>query len=406
MSDISRRNFLIRSAALGCSAAASPLLTPMTLASAPGDARFVVIILRGAMDGLEVVRPAGDPLYQRYRPSLADPTGTSDLDGFFTLNRHLAGLMPLWQKGELAFAHAVATPYRNKRSHFDGQDMLEAGTGSDVGLHKMRDGWLNRMLGQVPGVSIKTAFAVGRADMKVLNGAVPVSSWAPDARLDLTAQGQRLLRALYQGDPAFRTAGDTAIELAALSGTEASAPQDGAKMAMATMMKNPARAARAGALAKFAAERLNEETRIAAFSIGGWDTHRTQANSIRRALGDLGDALLGLRQTLGVNWQKTTVMAMTEFGRTARENGSRGTDHGTGGVMVMAGGAIRGGRVYGRWPGLGESDLYQNRDLMPTRDVRAYAAHAMRAMYGLEQGLLERTVFPGLDMGDDPGILL
>ncbi len=400
-----RRDFLIRSGALGGALALGPLSAPMTLAAAPWDARLVVIILRGAMDGLEVVRPEGDPLFAQYRPTLGDRTGSHDLDGYFALNRHLEGLMPLWQKGELAFAHAVATPYRDKRSHFDGQDMLEAGTGTDVGLRAIRDGWLNRMLGHVPGVSVKTAFAVGHEDMKILNGAVPVSSWAPDARLDLTPQGRRLLQALYRGDPVFQAAGQTAIELAALSDQGAPSGQEGSAMAMSAMMRNPARAERAAALAKFAAERLNEETRIAAFSIGGWDTHRTQANAIRRALGELSAAILGLQKTLGSNWKKTVVMAMTEFGRTARENGSRGTDHGTGGVMLMAGGAIRGGRVFGRWPGLRPEQLYQDRDLMPTRDVRAYPAHAMRAMFGLSSSLLEGTIFPGLDMGMDPHIL-
>jgi len=408
-SNPNRRQFLVRTAALGCSAAASPLITPMTLASAPWDGRLVVIILRGAMDGLEVVRPYGDPLYQKYRPTLGTPEGMSDLDGYFGLNRYLAGLDPLWKQGELAFAHAVATPYRDKRSHFDGQDMLEAGTGMDVPVHAIRDGWLNRMLGQVPGVSARTAFAVGRGDMIILNGDVKVSSWSPDARLDLTPQGRLLLEALYYYDPVFKSAGATAGELADLMSQGADAGGGSGKAsngAMMSMMKNPARAARAKALAKFAADRLNEDTRIAAFSIGGWDTHRAQARGIKHALGELGDAITTLKRTLGANWQKTTVMAMTEFGRTARENGSRGTDHGTGGVMVMAGGAIRGGKVYGDWPGLGENALYQNRDLLPTSDVRAYGAYAMRGMFGLEKSVLEQIVFPGLDMGTDPRILL
>jgi uncharacterized protein (DUF1501 family) len=116
--------------------------------------------------------------------------------------------------------------------------------------------------------------------------------------------------------------------------------------------------------------------------------------------------MLRLRERLGPVWGKTTVLAVTEFGRTVAENGSRGTDHGTGGLMVMAGGAVRGGRVYGRWPGLAEADLYERRDLMPTGDVRAYAAWAMRGLFGLDRGLLEGTVFPGLQMEEDPGILL
>jgi len=403
-----RRQFLIRTAALGCSAAASPFITPMTLAAAPWDERLVVIILRGAMDGLDVVRPVGDPLFNAYRPTLNDPEGTTDLNGYFALNQHLSALAPLWQSGEVAFAHAVATPYRNKRSHFDGQDMLEAGTGMDVGVGAIRDGWLNRMLGQVPGVTARTAFAVGHEDMIILNGDAPVSSWSPDGHLDLSMQGRRLLEFLYHDDPVFQEAGNIALDLAGAmdaGATTSGAGTDANSMTMQPAM-SPKKARRAKALAEFAARRLNQETRIAAFSINGWDTHRTQQNGIKPALGELGDAITTLKATLGKNWSKTTVLAMTEFGRTARENGSRGTDHGTGGLMVMAGGAIRGGKIYGDWPGLGESDLYQNRDLLPTSDVRSYAAFAMRGLFGLDQTLLERTIFPGLDMGADPGILL
>ena len=159
------------------------------------------------------------------------------------------------------------------------------------------------------------------------------------------------------------------------------------------------------ALGAFAASRLNGESRIAAFSIVGWDSHATQEAVLGRALDRLAAAILALRDGLGPNWARTTVLAMTEFGRTVRENGSAGTDHGTGGALLMAGGAIRGGRAYGDWPGLGEDQLYAGRDLMPTRDVRAYAAWAMRGLFGTGQDVLERSIFPGLDLGDDPGIL-
>jgi len=403
-----RRRFLLRTAALGCSAAASPFITPLTYAAAPWDTRLVVIILRGGMDGLEVVRPIGDKDYARHRPKLSGLNDAMPLDGVFALNNHLSALAPLWRAGELAFAHAVSTPYRDKRSHFDGQDLLEAGTGMDVGLNAVRDGWLNRMLGEVSGVSAKTAFAVGREDMIVLNGDAPVSSWSPDGRLDLSPQGRRLLDMLYHDDPVFQEAGNTATELAALLDMDGSDASDGDGMSESMMnaMMSAGKSARAKSLARFAADRMNEETRLAAFSIGGWDTHRGQSNGIKRALGELGDAILTLKETLGSNWQKTAVVAMTEFGRTARENGTLGTDHGTGGAMLMAGGAIRGGKVYGDWPGLGESSLYQDRDLMPTGDVRAYAAHMMQGLFGLDSGVLERVVFPGLDMGNDPHILL
>jgi len=406
----SRRKFLIRTAALGCSAAASPFITPITLAAAPWDQRLVVIILRGAMDGLDVVRPLGDTNYAAYRPTLArDAEGGTDLDGYFSLSPHLSSLAPLWQQGQLAFAHAVSTPYRDKRSHFEGQDLLEAGTGMDVPFGAIKGGWLNRMLGQVPGVSVRTAFSVGRGDMMVLSGDVPVSSWSPDARMDLSPSGKRLLQEIYHGDPLFQEAGNIAVELTSPLAGRGQVLSAGLERSAGQMMKSmlgAAKSSRAGALAKFAGEQLNQETRIAAFSIGGWDTHRGQSRALKSALTELGYAVLTLRETLGSNWQNTAVLAMTEFGRTARENGSGGTDHGTGGLMLMAGGAIRGGKIYGDWPGLGDADLYQTRDLFPTTDVRDFAAQAMRGMFGLNRDMLEGVVFPGLDMGLDRRILL
>jgi len=279
-----RRTFLTRSAALGCSAAASPLCTPVTLATAPGDARLVVIVLRGGMDGLDTVRPVGDPAYAGFRPTLNSTPGPA-LTDFYAAHPGLAPLMPLWRAGELSFAHAVSTPYRNKRSHFDGQDFLENGG------------------------------------------------------------------------------------------------------------------------AEFTAARLVEDSRIAAFSIAGWDSHRDQARVLSRALGELTEAILVLKEGLGTHWGRTCVMAITEFGRTVRENGSKGTDHGTGGVALFAGGAIRGGSVMGRWPGLGQGDLYEDRDLMPVGDVRALAGWALRGLFGLERTALETEIFPGLDLGGDPRLL-
>ena len=161
---LKRRAFLLRSGALGCSLAASPLITPVSFAAAPWDRRLVVIILRGGMDGLDVVRPVGDPDYAALRPRI-DTQAPIDLDGFYAMHAGLAPLKPLWRKGQLGFVHAVSTPYRNKRSHFDGQDLLEAGTASLAGV---RDGWLNRLLQNVPGAAADTAYAIGHSDLKSL----------------------------------------------------------------------------------------------------------------------------------------------------------------------------------------------------------------------------------------------
>lgn len=396
-----RRFFLRSLGALGCSAAAHPFLTSVTLAEATkaggaplGDHRLVVAILRGAMDGLDVVRPVQDPLFAQYRPTLAN-SAALPLAGGFALHPGLGDLMPLWTAGELAFAHAVSTPYRDKRSHFDGQDLLEAGTGMDAPASLRREGWLNRMLQAVPGLAAETAFAVGREALPLLSGAAPSMSWAPDQTLPLSAQGQLLLEAIYHDDDLFREAGNAAMMMA------------DAAPATADSMEAPAANRQLrdiDALVAFAAERLRGATRIAAFSQGGWDTHRGQANTIGTPLARLQHTILQLKTALGPEvWGKTLFLAMTEFGRTVRENGTGGTDHGTGGLLVMAGGALKGAQVLGRWPGLAE--LYAGRDLMPTSDVRAWAAWGMHALYGLDRQVLERAVFPGLDMGDDPRFL-
>ncbi len=399
---IARRQLLRGAAAFACSAAAHPFLTTVTLAGSDGgnplgDHRLVVIILRGAMDGLDVVLPKGDADFARLRPTLNRPDAL-DLDGFFAMNAGLGGLMPLWQAGQLGFVQAVATPYRDKRSHFSGQDQLEAGTGMDVPLTQVRDGWLNRMLQAVPGLRAETAYAVGREELRVLAGAAPVHEWAPETLLELSPQAALLLEQVYHDDPLFLAAASEAIELGAPKMMEDMAGAGGLKGVKLDDVDK---------LVRFAAGRLREETRIAAFSLSGWDTHKSQARGMGRALMRLERAILQLQQGLGADvWGKTTVLAMTEFGRTAAENGSGGTDHGTGGAMLVAGGAVRGGRVFGDWPGLAEAALYQRRDLMPTSDVRAWAAHAMQGMYGFDRAVLEGAVFPGLQMGGNPGLIL
>lgn len=399
---IARRQLLRGAAAFACSAAAHPFLTTVTLAGSDGgnplgDNRLVVIILRGAMDGLDVALPKGDADFSRLRPTL-QREDAPDLDGFFALNPGLNGLMPLWRAGQLGFVQAVATPYRDKRSHFTGQDQLEAGTGLDVPLQQIRDGWLNRMLQAVPGLRAETAYAVGREELRVLTGSAPVREWAPETLLDLSPQAALLLEQVYHDDPLFLSAASEAIELGA--------PEMMAEMAGAGGLKG-VKLDDVDKLVRFAAGRLREDTRIAAFSLSGWDTHKSQARGMQRALMRLERAILQLQQALGADvWGKTTVLAMTEFGRTAAENGSGGTDHGTGGAMVVAGGAIRGGRVFGDWPGLAEASLYERRDLMPTSDVRAWAAHAMQGMYGFDRAVLEGSVFPGLQMGGNPGLIL
>ncbi len=382
---LSRRAFLI-----GCSAAASPLLTPVSFAAASGENRLVVILLRGAMDGLDVLRPVGDPGFATLRPTLSREPGLP-LDGFFELHPAAAELMPLWQAGQLGFVQAVATPYRAGRSHFIAQDALEHGAGgADGALGPARDGWLNRAVGLIPGAGEKLAVSVGRERAMILDGDAPAAHWFPVEDAGLSAQGLALLTALHKADPLLAHPFAQAQAL-----TQATAAE-----------RIPRDAQALSQLGSYVANRLREDARIASFSLGGWDTHQGQTRIMTNQMPLLAGTLLAIQSGLGAAWDTTLVLAMTEFGRTVRQNGSEGTDHGTGGVMIAAGGALRGGRVFGRWPGLGEGALLAERDLMPTGDVRAYAGWALCNLFGIEAQAVQQVVFPGLDMGDDPGLML
>ncbi len=227
-----RRKFLTRMAAIGCSAAASPLITPVAFASAPWDTRLIVIILRGGMDGLDAFRPVGDPDYAGLRPSLRQ--GTIDLTGFFGMHPALSRLRPLWDAGHIGAAHAVSTPYRDKRSHFDGQDILEAGKPGIEGAGN--DGWLNRMLQVLPNVEGQTAFAIGREQQLLLSGDAPAARWSPEADLTLSPQAQRLIALVQEADPLFHTASAEAIEIAQTIAMTADDDAEDADMMMANPM--------------------------------------------------------------------------------------------------------------------------------------------------------------------------
>lgn len=407
----SRRGFLGRGVMLGCSLAASPLLTPVTFAAAPWDNRLVVIVLRGGLDGLDLLRPWHDPEFATLRPTLARTREARfDLGDGYGIHPACAALLPMWQAGELAFVQAVSTPYRDKRSHFDGQDLLEAGTAGLTGAAG-QDGWLNRMLGGMSEVETQTAYAIGADPMLLSRGAAPITNWSPDVDFVLSSQGARLLEMTQRTDPEMATAMAAAQALAAQDGDPSEFEGSVEDMIGAMDAEMDPKGKSAGRahmrIADFAAAQLRAEARVACFSLGGWDTHGNQANTLKRPLGKLSDSLLALKAGLGAEvWQRTTILAMTEFGRTVRENGTKGTDHGTGGTMIVAGGAVRGGRIYGAWPGLQEAALYDRRDLMPMDDVRRWAGWAIRSSFGVGQQALERQIFPGVDLGEDPGLLL
>ncbi|MEL6793302.1 MAG: twin-arginine translocation pathway signal, partial [Pseudomonadota bacterium] len=265
MNDLSRRGFLTSTLGVACSAAAAPLLTPVRLAAAEGENRLVTIVLRGAMDAVGVFAPHDDPNFTAMRPFLkkgGKGGGYIDLDGRFGMDARLGDLAPFWKRGELAIAHAVSTPYRGKRSHFDGQDLLEAGVGQtkDVG-----DGWLNRALTRMGGAHLETAVSVGDIGMLLTQGDTPVRSWSPGAELSLQNDERQLLTRLYADDPLFAQAARMATELSDLGGGEGGS--------------NPTTQ-----VAAYAADRLRAEARIAAFSINGWDTHANQRGALNRPL--------------------------------------------------------------------------------------------------------------------------
>lgn len=232
------------------------------------------------MDGLDVIGPYGDIDFAGLRTSLTQDPGL-DLDGFFAMHPGLVSLMPLWQQEELAFVQAVSTPYRDRRSHFDGQDLLEAGT---MGLGERRDGWLNRLLQLQSGLSARTSFAVGQGELLLMQGQAPVSDWSPDADLSLTPQAERLARVMMQNDPLFAAALTEALELSRsgaqdlLSDESGEGPEQKRDIGM---MEMP-RVSRGKAhlkLAEFTAKQLRGETRVASFSLNGWDTHSRQTHS-------------------------------------------------------------------------------------------------------------------------------
>lgn len=374
---LNRRSFL----ASACCAAASPLLTPVTFAEVPGDRRFVTIVLRGALDSLFLLQPYTDPLLRQYRPELAlDPTsGLIDLDGRFGLHGEAAELLPLWKSGELAFVNAVSTPYRDERSHFDGQDILETGGAATADENT---GWLNRALASIPRSESRKAIDVNTAAELILSGPNPVDTWSTQADLAMEPDELPFFQRLYGSDPAFSTA------FAEAMATDRDSD---------SIFANGKRSADAAGIARLTAGMLKGDYRLASFSIGGWDTHIGQANIFRKPLRALVAALLTLKAELGPDvWGKTAVLAMTEFGRTARQNGSKGTDHGTGGLAIVAGGAISGGKVYGQWPGLAEDALFEGRDLMPTADVREIAATLLHSQFDVSTGDLTSKIFPGL----------
>jgi uncharacterized protein (DUF1501 family) len=357
------------------------------------DPRLVVIVLRGALDGLAAVPPVGDPGYAGLREKLAIGTPGLDavlqLDSMFSLNGAMPGLHALYQAKELLVVHATATPYR-ERSHFDGQDVLEAGV---MAPRTLRTGWLNRAAAALPAgepIARQGGLATSPTVPLILRGSAPVLTWIPpnlpQAASDTAA---RLMDLYVHRDPQMAKVFQ--------AGTRSDA--------IASGMTSAADRAGGGRFRAFhelglGAARLmakDDGPRVAVISLDGWDTHAGEGaghGRLAKLLGALDGMIGTVRQELGAHWRETVVVAVTEFGRTARENGTAGTDHGTATTAFLAGGAVKGGRVVADWPGLKPRQLYQQRDLAPTTDLRAVLKGVLRDHLGIAERELARSVFP------------
>jgi len=367
--------------------------------------RFLTIVLRGALDGLAVAAPVGDPDWVKLRSEkslTADgQTPALPLDGFFALNPAMPNFHRLYQAGQATIVHAAATPYR-ERSHFDGQDVLESGL-PKPGVADT--GWLNRALAALePGDRVdphgRQAFAVGPITPLVARGPAPVLAWAPPRLPPVSDDTTMRLLDLYRHtDPTFARVLEERVGLAAIA--KAGGMSSGPDEARPTVQGGGIAQVRAyfadaaGAAAKFLVE--PEGPRVGALAFDGWDTHVDEGavkGRLANLLGALDGALAAIETNMGEAWRQTVVVLVTEFGRTARLNGTDGTDHGTATVALLAGGALKGGRVIADWPGVKEAELYEQRDLKPTTDLRAVLKGLLADHLGADAQRLEAAVFP------------
>lgn len=367
---------------------------PRFAMAAGRDPRFVTIILRGALDGLSAVGPIGDPdyagLHGQIALSLTGARPALPLDGFFALNPGMPNFHRMFHQKQAAIVHAVATPYR-ERSHFDGQDVLESGY---AGPGHAESGWLNRALEVLPKgdcVHSPQGLGIGATTPLVIRGSAPVLGWAPAALPDASDDLSQRLMALYRhSDPALAHALSEGLDVEKIAAHH---------MGGARTLGGPGSPAGMREAAKGAAKLMAaaDGPRIAALAFDGWDTHANEGGATGRLaflLAGLDGAFDEFKKGLGAAWSDTTIVAITEFGRTARINGTVGTDHGTGTIAFLAGGAVKGGRVIADWPGLKPGSLYQNRDLRATTDLRAVLKGLLAAQLGVSAASLGRDVFP------------
>lgn len=372
--NISRRQFI---AAVG----ATSLLTlwPGTNAfAAASDARLLVVLLRGGLDGLHAMPPLAEPAYARSRGALV-PNDALALDGTFSLHPSLKFMHGLYGEKQLLPIVAVAPPYR-QRSHFDAQDCLENGTSTAGGS----SGWLNRCVSALPG---SEGLAIATVMPLILRGKGETTTWSPPLPQDVNPILLQTLQPLYAADAALSDAFARAIETGGGDDNSLQGGMNGGRNAGGRLPQTMAAAARFMGTA--------DGPRIGFVEDSGWDTHGNQAGLLARKLAELDNALRAYRDGMAAQWARTAVLIVTEFGRTVAVNGTGGTDHGTGGIAFLAGGGVGGGRIAGDWPGLAISDLHEGRDLRTTTDMRALFKGVLAAHLGIGEGVLESKIFPG-----------
>jgi len=373
---LSRRRFL-QTTLGGITLVAGGLPLRLARAASAGDKRLVVVILRGAIDGLAAVVPYGDPSYADARGVMRLPLDDSAmvrLDAYFAMHTALAPLAQMYAEKELLVLHACATPYRD-RSHFDAQNLLENG---GVKPHAISTGWLNRATLVLQDAH--EPIAIGPTVPLLLRGQAKVNSWAPSILPSVDSDFLTRVAQMYESDPLLHEA---------ISGTDITQPDS---------MEGGLRGPRAfpGLMQKTALFLGGESgARIATVELGGWDSHANQGLETGRLannMAQLAEGLAAFKQAMGTAWNETAVLVITEFGRTVQGNGSGGTDHGTASVAFLLGGSVQGGRVLGDWPGLAQ--LYQGRDLMPANDLRSLLKGTLEQHMGIDEAMLSSDIFP------------
>ena len=367
---LTRRFFL----GAGTAGLAAFSLPGMALARADSSRRFVFIIQRGAADGLSILGPTGDPLHSSVRGDFdQDLRNGTRLGSFFTLHPAMVEAGKMYAAREALFVHAVASPYRD-RSHFDGQNVLETGGSA---AYQLSDGWLNRLLGLLPGTDSK-ALALSDTVPMALRGSNQVSSYAPSTLEGPSEDLLQRVAGMYNSDAQLHALWSEAVATRMTAGDVDAGGQGGA------------------AIGTVAAKLLAGDSgaRVLMIETSGWDTHSGQRGRLAVQLKNLDGMLGTLKSGLGADWARTLVIVATEFGRTVRPNGTGGTDHGEASVAMMFGGAVAGGKVLADWPGLATASLYEGRDLKPTTSLDALIGGALSQHYELEPARVMASLFP------------